>query len=87
MGSSITFYRKGEQEPTPLQKIDDEICEKVGERVDNRWFWRSWMDYVAMPLAYGCDMKKVRERLNRDRQYELLHMCDLLEEHYTWRIG
>ena len=81
MPRCFALTKKGENEPTKLQAIDDEMRVAFGEPPDaDNWLWH-WHDGIGPILAYGKTWDQVREVFWYS--HELLRVVDYLEERYV----
>lgn len=91
MAATITFYFKGSDRACFLDEVDQQIVKRVNEYggfhelVDVRWCWHAWMDHVGIWLAFGRSMEEVRQKNLEAQRYDMLYVCDAIEEHFTWR--
>lgn len=80
------LFRKGEEEPTPLQTIDEELCAHFQQPIHPTRYLDGWYDSIGFRLACGDSWKKIREEL---KEYEgLLLICSYLEKNFDphhWR--
>ncbi len=86
MPRCFALTKKGENEPTKLTAIDDEMRVAFGEPPDGEnWLWH-WYDCIGLALACGKTWDQIREIFEDSR--ELLMVVDYLEERYEsdcWR--
>lgn len=94
MPNCFSLTKKGENAPTPLVKIDEEICEHFQAEVHPTKYHASWFDIIGWHLAMGRDFPTIKEKLKSEfllredegdkafysRQYEI---ADFLERHYV----
>jgi hypothetical protein len=57
------LVRHGETEPTPLAKIDDEMCAFFGEHPDPVKYHAAWYDIIGFRLALGKSWQEIEQHL------------------------
>lgn len=81
MPRCFALTKKGENKPTKLQTIDDEMRVAFGEPPDSsRWF-RGWYNIIGLGLAVGKSFAQLKELFNDDA--ELVAVIDYLAERYV----
>lgn len=97
MPSCFSLTKKGEDKPTPLSKIDEELCVHFNHAVHPVTYLWGWYDAIGFNLAIGKSFPEVREHFQKmlltdeiknDEQSILLverwiSMVGYLEDHYT----
>lgn len=81
MPRCFALTKKGENKPTKLQTIDDEMRAYFGELPDiENWLW-NWHNRIGLALACGKTWDQIREIF--EDSHELLRAVDYLEERYV----
>ena len=81
MPNCFQLYKKGESEPTILQKIDDDLWNHFEGAVpepNDKWYL-DWYNTVGLSLACGMGWEGIRELCLTDRAKEVV---DYLAERY-----
>lgn len=81
MPSCFQLYRKGDTEPTVLQRLDEELCHHFEQPVHPTEWFRAWYHTIGLGLATGSDWNRLRNTY-QDRP-ELLEIIDYLETNFT----
>ena len=88
MPNCFSLTKKGEQTPTALIKIDEEICRLLDQPV-NPQLYADWYQTIGFCLAMGSDWDRMRELFHASP--DLLKCIDYLEANYipdAWaRVG
>ena len=70
--------------PVKFVQIDEEICEAVGEPVDDKRWCRGWYDVIGLRLATGESFSEIEQELKDSNYYtDLLPVVAFLRENYT----
>jgi len=80
---NFTLTRKGEKEPTTMQKVDEELCQLLNQPVSDIWVI-GWFNCVGLGLACGKTWSQLRE-IFEGSQY--ISVIDYLEKNFevnTW---
>lgn len=88
MAVNFQLTRKGETAPTPLVKIDEELCALLGEPVDPKNWVLNWYGTIGFMLACGETWEGVREETKECFEDSItlpsrLRILDYLEKNYT----
>ncbi len=86
MPRCFALTKKGENEPTKLQAIDDEMRVAFGAPPDSSQWFRGWYNIIGLGLAVGKSFAQMRELFEDDA--ELVECLTYLEEKYEsdcWR--
>lgn len=85
---NIEFIRKGETNPTPLNKIDEELCGVLGVDVDNSRYVHYWLDLIGSNACIeGRELgtQGLRDTIQAMCIPPLMDILNYLEENYTAR--
>jgi uncharacterized protein YcfL len=85
MPNCFQLTKIGEQEPTVLQIVDDELWLEFTGKVpvpNVRWY-RYWYDTIGLELAMGRSFKQILISLKA--QSKLAPIIEYLEKHYIIR--
>lgn len=90
MGICFNLTRKGEKSPTPLAKIDEELCRLLDKPVDPIKYVEEWFNIIGFPLATGKTIAEIRPTFDGTfhNDANLVKICDYLEANFTpdsWR--
>lgn len=80
MPNCFTLTKKGETEPTTLNKLDEEICEFLGEPVDPVHYVADWYNTIGLMLACGKTLPQCKEIFTHETTHKIV---DFLDEHYV----
>ena len=86
MPRCFALTKKGENKPTKLQTIDDEMREAFGAPPDPAQWFRDWYNIIGLGLAVGKSFAQMRKLFEDDA--ELVECLTYLEERYEsdcWR--
>ena len=86
MPRCFALTKKGENEPTKLQAIDDEMRVAFGAPPDSSQWFRCWYNIIGLGLAVGKSFEQLTELFHDDA--ELVAVIDYLAEQYVsdcWR--
>jgi hypothetical protein len=86
MALYIQLIRKGETQPTPLNQIDLELCQLLGEEPDEHKYIHNWLDFIGMQLCIeGCELgsEALRDKVISWDIPELVTILKYLEENFT----
>ena len=86
MSRCFALTKKGENKPTKLQAIDDEMRVAFGAPPDSSQWFRGWYNIIGLGLAVGKTFEQLTELFNDDA--ELVAVIDYLAERYMsdcWR--
>ncbi len=78
MPNCFMLTRKGEEQMTPLQQVDDEMRTHFGAPPSATEWYRGWYDTIGFGLAMGNDWDRLRE-LYEDAK----PVIDWLEANFT----
>lgn len=83
MPNYFTLTKIGESEPTPLAKIDEELCKHLGEPVDPVKYVHGWYDSIGLRLAIGDSLQDImayytERRKEKDDWYYKAY-CEMTE--------
>ena len=81
MPRCFALTKKGENEPTKLTAIDDEMRVAFGAPPDSSQWFRGWYNIIGLGLAVGKSFAQLKKLFNDDA--ELVAVIDYLAEHYT----
>ena len=81
MPRCFQLFKKGSQEPSKFEDVDDAICEHFGVTPDPDTYYQDWYDVIGLALAMGYDWDGIRRVLKSST--EILKIVDFLEEHYS----
>jgi hypothetical protein len=81
MPNCFQLYKKGEEEPTVLQNIDDELWLKFTGSVPepNKQWYSNWYGSVGLMLSCGQSFQEIKETLS----VSMGPVIDYLNENYT----
>ena len=88
MPNCFQLIKKGEEEPTNLQTIDDEIWLKFYGSIPepNLHWYCGWYDCIGLRLAMGKCFKDIQKEFSVGNWTEKIkNVLDHLQEHYTAR--
>lgn len=86
MALFIQLTRKGETEPTPLNKVDEELCSLLGVEVHNSQYVHHWLDFIGMECCVeGQELgsQALRDKVASWGIEPLILILGYLEENYT----
>ncbi len=87
MPNCFHLVRKSDPDagPVNLAQIDEEICEAVGELVDEHRRWcRGWYNMIGLYLATGKSFDEIEEILKDEGdECSLIPVVAFLRENYT----
>lgn len=92
MPNCFQLTKKGEQEATPLNTIDRELCALLGVEEHPKLYAGHWFDHIGFKLALGKTFEQIKADIthdmalhHEDRKYyrDMLKMAEYLDEHYT----
>lgn len=63
MPNCFQLTKKGDNEPSTLNSIDEAICIHLGVEVHPQVYCAGWYDYIGFALAMGKDWAQIRQRL------------------------
>lgn len=75
------LFRKGEDQPTPFQTIDEELCIFFNTPVHPTYWFRDWYNTIGFGLAVGGDWNRQREVFHDEPR--ILEVVDWLEARFT----
>lgn len=61
------LFRKGEDKPTSLNKLDEEFCQLLSEPVDKVNYVCNWYNYIGFKLASGETYDQIHQTIHDDR--------------------
>jgi len=78
MPNCFTLTRKGENEPSELAEVDNQMRLHFGAPPDDVHWFKSWYDITGLALACGIGWDKIRETCPGQKE-----VVDWLEANYT----
>lgn len=77
MAAYYTLTRKGEETPTNLVQIDEEMCAHFGVTPDVEKWYRNWENTIGLGIALGKNWDQLREIFQEDTD-----IINWMEEHF-----
>lgn len=81
MPNCFSLTRKGEDKPTRLATVDEELCGLLERPVDEKFYVCGWFDSIGLALALGKTWDEQRE-IFKDSP-EAQKIITYLEANYT----
>ena len=83
MPNAFSLTRKSDPAagPTPLAKIDEEICQMLGVDVDPKLYAFGWYDVIGFRLAMGQSFAQIKAEVQNYKP--MPQICDWLEENFV----
>lgn len=81
MPNCFQLYKKGEDSPSDLVVVDNEMCAHFGASPDPVRYFEAWFDIIGFRLATGYSFVDMRVEFAKDAR--LVEIVDWLDQHYS----